>query len=685
MTDSILDVLDPEQLLVATSLDRPVVVLAGAGTGKTRAITHRVAHAVREGRYQPGATLAVTFTTRAAGEMRSRLAALGVRAAQARTIHAAALRQCQYFWPQTFRVEFPQVADNTFAFTSRAAAIVLRGKDTALVRDLESEISWAKSSNVTPEAYPTLAAVAGRSVGGADPEQVAAVMREYERAKQAAGRVDFNDILLCAAALLAEHPAVAEAVRAQYRHFVVDEYQDVSALQHRLIQLWVDGRDDVCVVGDPNQAIHSFAGARADYLLSFSEEHGPADTLRLVRNYRSTPEVLGLGNAVLGVSRGSAQALRPTRGSGPAPEFHIEGSEAEEARSVVAWLARLHADGTPWSELAVLYRINAQAPALEAAMTEAAIPYTVRGTDAYYERPEVRQAVQALIAGADADGTADPLGLLTAHLSRVGWTEDPPAGMGRQRERWESLGALRDMIIAEAASREAWQAEDFRDWLRDRASLQASPVADSVTLSTMHSSKGLEWDGVAVIGAREGLIPYVQCQTEPSLSEERRLLHVAVTRARTRLRISYSRTAGRGGSSSPSRFLAGHMAAPDRRAPVNAGRGRRSRSCSVCRQPLMAAADRKLGRHRDCEVSYDETLLAALKDWRRDEAAAAKVPAYVVFTDATLQAIAESVPVTPAGLIRIPGVGAVKLERYGASCLAVIAGHRPPERPSAGG
>ena len=249
---------------MATSLDRPVVVLAGAGTGKTRAITHRVAHAVREGRYQPGATLAVTFTTRAAGEMRSRLAALGVRAAQARTIHAAALRQCQYFWPQTFRVEFPQVADNTFAFTSRAAAIVLRGKDTALVRDLESEISWAKSSNVTPEAYPTLAAVAGRSVGGADPEQVAAVMREYERAKQAAGRVDFNDILLCAAALLAEHPAVAEAVRAQYRHFVVDEYQDVSALQHRLIQLWVDGRDDVCVVGDPNQAIHSFAGARAD-------------------------------------------------------------------------------------------------------------------------------------------------------------------------------------------------------------------------------------------------------------------------------------------------------------------------------------------------------------------------------------------------------------------------------------
>ncbi len=679
MTDSILDALDPEQLLVATSFDHPVVVLAGAGTGKTRAITHRVAHAVREGRYSPGATLAVTFTTRAAGEMRSRLAVLGVRAAQARTIHAAALRQCQYFWPHVFGAEFPPVADSTFAFTTRAAATVLRATDPALVRDLESEISWAKSSNVTPDAYPRLALAAGRSVGGADPAQVAAVMGEYERSKQAAGRVDFNDILLCAAALLAEHPAVAEAVRSQYRHFVVDEYQDVSALQHRLIQLWVDGRDDVCVVGDPNQAIHSFAGARADHLLSFPEENGPVDTIRLVRNYRSTPEVLALGNAVLGVPRGSGQALRPTRGSGPAPEFHVEGSEAEEARSVAAWLGRLHAGGTPWSELAVLYRINAQAPALEAALTEAAVPYTVRGTDAYYERPEVRQAVQALIAAADGDGTADPLVLLAGHLARVGWDEEPPVGMGRQRERWESLGALRDMITAEAAVHGAWQAAEFRDWLAERASLQASPVADSVTLSTMHASKGLEWDGVAVIGAREGLIPYVLCQTEPSLSEERRLLHVAVTRARTRLRISYSRTAARGGPPSPSRFLAGHLAAPVRRVSAPTGQGRRSRSCSVCRQPLMAAADRKLGRHRTCEAAYDETLLAALKDWRRDEAAAAKVPAYVVFTDATLQAIAESVPATPQALTRIPGVGAVKLERYGGACLAVIAGHRSRE------
>lgn len=677
MTDPILDVLDPEQLQVATALEAPVVVLAGAGTGKTRAITHRVANAVRQGRYRPTATLAVTFTTRAAGEMRTRLAALGVRSVQARTIHAAALRQCQYFWPQAFGAEFPPVADNAFAFASRAASGVLGSGDVALVRDLESEISWAKSSNVTPERYPELAAAAGRSVSGADPGQVAAVMREYERVKQVAGRVDFNDILLCAASLLAEHPAVADAVRDQYRHFVVDEYQDVSALQHRLIRLWVDGRPDVCVVGDPNQAIHSFAGASADYLLSFGDEYEIAERVMLVRNYRSTPEILDVGNRVLGRGASTGRGLRPSRASGPAPEFAREQSEAEEAAGVAAWLGRLHAEGLAWSELAVLYRINAQAPVIEAALTEAGIPCTVKGSEAYYERAEVRQAVRSLLSAAGSDDAAAPLDLVAAHLAQVGWSEEPPAGMGRQRERWESLGALRDMVAAEARTRPEWSAGDFAEWLTERASWQSSPVSESVTLATMHASKGLEWEGVAVVGVREGMVPFALCQTEPSLSEERRLLHVAVTRARTRLRLSYSETTSRG-AATPSRFLAGLMGVPRTRA-TEPGTRRRSRACSVCGQPLMVGADRKLGRHGHCEVDYDEDLLEALKEWRRGEASTALVPAYVVFTDATLQAVAEAKPRSPRELSAIPGVGAVKLERYGAACLAVVEAHASRE------
>ncbi|MCC2593106.1 ATP-dependent DNA helicase UvrD2 [Tessaracoccus sp. OS52] len=678
MTDPILDVLDPEQLRVATLLEHPLVVLAGAGTGKTRAITHRVANAVREGRYSPTATLAVTFTTRAAGEMRTRLAGLGVRGAQARTIHAAALRQCKYFWPAAFHSEFPPVADNTFSFAARAANAVLGNADTALIRDLEAEISWAKSSNVAPSSYAELAGPNSREVNGASPTQVAAVMVHYEKAKSAAGQVDFNDVLLCAASLLAEHPAIAETIRDQYRHFIVDEYQDVSALQHRLIALWVDGRDDVCVVGDPNQAIHSFAGARADFLLGFATEFPQAEQVRLVRNYRSTPEILVAANKVLRVRPSEPTALRPTRGSGPAPSFPVDGSEAQEAGAVADWFKGLHAGGTPWSEMAVLYRINAQAPTFEAAFTDAGIPYSVRGTDSYYERAEVRQAVHVISSAAERDPEGDPVELVESYLSGTGWTPDPPSGMGRQRERWESLNALRDMVVAEAESQLAWTSDELRVWLAERAAWQASPVADSVTLSTMHAAKGLEWDAVAVVGVREGLVPFALSQEEPALSEERRLLHVALTRARTHLRVSHPQSPSRG-KGIRSRFLDG--IAPGRDSgPSAPRRSSRASKCSVCALPLATAMERKLSRHVDCEVDYDEELLEALKAWRKETAATASVPAFVVFTDATLRAMAEAAPRTEKDLLSISGVGRVKVDRYGDGCLAVIDKHLSTSR-----
>lgn len=675
VTDPILDVLDPEQLRVATMLENPLVVLAGAGTGKTRAITHRVANAVREGRYLPTATLAVTFTTRAAGEMRTRLAGLGVRGAQARTIHSAALRQCRFFWPQTFGTEFPEVAENTFSFVARAATQVLGGAETALVRDLETEISWAKSSNVSPARYAELAGPNGREVGGATPTQVAAVMLNYEKAKSAAGRVDFNDVLLCAAALLAEHPAAGETIRDQYRHFIVDEYQDVSAIQHRLIALWVDGRSDVCVVGDPNQAIHSFAGARAEYLLGFAKDHPEAEQVRLVRNYRSTPEILQFANRALRLGASDA-VLRPTRGSGSVPGVHAEATEADEAAAVVDWFTTLHSQGVPWSQMAALYRINAQAPTFEAALGDAGIPYSVRGTDSYYQRPEVRQALHALQGAAAREPDAEPTALVDRYLAASGWTSAPPTGMGRQREQWESLNALQDMVVAEAEGRAGWSAEEFSTWLAERAAWEASPVADSVTLATMHAAKGLEWDAVAVVGVREGLVPFALSVEEPALSEERRLLHVALTRARTHLRISYPTSQARG-KAVRSRFLDG-IAPPQRRVAAattttNAGR---SRKCSVCGMPVGSGAERKLRRHLDCAVDYDEALLEALKDWRTRTASTASVPAFVVFTDATLQAVAEAAPRDRGELLRISGVGAVKADRYGAGLLQVIAGHR---------
>ena len=456
MSDPILDPLDPEQRRVATLLDTPVVVLAGAGTGKTRAITHRVANAVREGRYDPAATLAITFTTRAAGEMRSRLAGLGVRGAQARTIHAAALRQCQYFWPTAYGVAFPRIAENTFALVSRAAHQVVGASDVALVRDLDSEIGWAKTSNVTPASYQEVAV--GRGVNGVTAAQVAAVMAKYEKLKLAEGSVDFNDILMCTAVLLAQHEEIASTIRSTYRHFVVDEYQDTSALQHRLIGLWVDGRTDVCVVGDRNQAIHSFAGADARYLAEFANEYPSAQVVRLVRNYRSTPEVIGAANSILRLKPGAAAALKPTRASGPAPTFQAAAHDNDEAAQVARWLVGQHQAGVSWSELAVLYRINAQAPALEAALSEVGVPYCVRGTDRFYDRAEVRQALGEFGRLAKATPDAQAGQVIADVLTGLGWRPTAPSGQGKQRERWESLAALQAMILEVVADNVGWLA-----------------------------------------------------------------------------------------------------------------------------------------------------------------------------------------------------------------------------------
>ncbi len=672
MHDHILEALDPEQRQVATTLDAPVVVLAGAGTGKTRAITHRIAHAVREGAYDPSGTLAVTFTTRAAGEMRSRLARLGVRGAQARTIHSAALRQCQFFWPKAYGVEFPAVAENTYSIVARAAHQVLGVSDQALVRDLEGEISWAKTSNVSAAAYPELST--GRTVSGASPAQISAVMTLYEKQKLSSGTVDFNDILMCNAVLLTEHPEIASTIRGTYRHFVVDEYQDVSALQHRLVSLWVDGRPDVCVVGDPNQAIHAFAGADAGHLLRFADEAPGARTLRLFRNYRSSPQVIASANKVMRVRPGAPGSLAATREPGPEPWFKGYPDEASEASETAGWLRRLHEEGAEWSEVAVLYRINAQSPALEAALTELGIPYTVRGTEKFYDRAEVRQALAEFARIAPRDPEASPDTVMEAVLSVLGWKPEAPSGQGRQRERWESLSALRAMLGEETGRHEGWTAEDALGWLRERASWQAGPVAAAVTLSTLHAAKGLEWDAVAIVGAREGLIPFSLSQEEPALSEERRLLYVGFTRARRELRVTWA--GARGGTRS--RFIADQAGQepPVEKSPRRRGGATRARTCRVCGGQLHTGAERKLRRHQGCEAPYDEALFEALRGWRRQVAEEASVPAFVVFTDATLQAIAEAAPTTEPELLRIPGLGRVKVERYGAGVLELTRAHQ---------
>ncbi len=684
--DAILAQLDPEQRTVATSLGVPVAVVAGAGTGKTRAITHRIAYGALTGALDPRAVLAVTFTTRAAGELRSRLAGFGLNGVQARTFHSAALRQAQFFWPRAYGSALPEVTDARFALVAEAAAGLRLSTDTAVIRDLSAEISWAKVSNVVPDAYPAIARSANRLVSSIEPEQVARVMTTYDLALRERSRIDFDDILLCAVGLLADREDIAAQVRRQYRHFVVDEYQDVSPIQQRLVDLWLGPGHDVCVVGDPAQTIHTFAGASSQYLTGFASRHPGARTIELVRDYRSTPQVVSTANHVLRGSGDRHVTLRAHLGDGPAVEIAGSPTEASEAQQVAAWLRTVHEAGVGWCEMAVLYRINAQSPALELALSEQKIPYQVRNAERFYERPEVRQALAALTATARTEGELEGLPRVRAVLGALGWTQEAPQGGGRVRERWESQTALVDLAaeISEAVAGEAGGAvpdlEALVTELQQRASIEHAPAGVGVTLSTLHSAKGLEWEAVGMFGMHEGSLPFVLATTPEQISEERRLLYVGITRARRYLRISWSRSrSGQGADRLPSRFLDGLVPTAEVGGTGGAPKRRRERrqtvalTCRVCSRSLSTPADRVLGRHESCPSSYDEDLLAALKTWRLRTAQAARLPAFCIFTDATLIAIAESLPGSTDALSQISGVGPAKIRNYGDAVLALVA------------
>jgi DNA helicase-2/ATP-dependent DNA helicase PcrA len=688
---------------VATALSGPVAVIAGAGTGKTRAITHRIAYGVAVGAYNPTSVLAVTFTTRAAGELRSRLRLLGAAGVQARTFHSAALRQAQYFWPRVYGGELPQVLDNRMSLVAESASRLRVGFDTPKLRDLVSEIAWAKVSNVPAEDYPRLAAVHGRSVAAFDPETIARVFAGYEAAKRERSRIDFEDILLCTAALISEHEEVADSIRRTYRHLVVDEYQDVSPLQEALLGLWRGDRNDLCVVGDPAQTIHTFAGARASYLTDFARRQPGARVVRLVRDYRSTPQVVQVANSIMASAGGAglgAVTLQAQRPSGPAPAFGEAPDESSEAAALADWLAGLAASGVDYGEMAVLFRINAQSPPVEQALADRKIPYLVRSGERFYERPEVRQALLTLRTEArvDDDGTRTVLDRARTVFATLGWTLSPPDGAGAVRERWESLSALlgvveeldqgqeQDQLPVEEQGRGpalvgAVTLAEVSAELDRRAEAQHVPSARGVTVSTLHSAKGLEWDAVALFGVHEGSLPFVLATTPEQVAEERRLLYVGVTRAREHLRVSWSRTRNGGGSvRNPSRFLEPVLPAGARSPVVPAGRRRGqgkptvlSAHCRSCGQPLGDAAERKLGRHAGCPATFDEDTMILLKEWRKQEAAEQSVPAYCVFTDATLMAIAEAKPANAADLVKIHGLGATKASKYGEHVLAIIA------------
>ena len=704
--EALLAGLDPEQRAVATALHGPVCVLAGAGTGKTRAITHRIAYAVARGAFPPNQVLAVTFTARAAGEMRGRLRYLGAGAVQARTFHSAALRQLQYFWPHTVGGPPPQLIDTKLPLIVEAVSACRMRADRGELRDLASEIEWAKATQVTPDDYPAAAVKAGR-LPPREPAEVARIYGAYEAAKRERGSIDFEDVLLLTVGVLESRPDIADRVRDQYRHFVVDEYQDVNPLQQRLLDCWLGRRDSICVVGDASQTIYSFTGATPEYLLGFPDRYPDATLVRLVRDYRSTPQVVALANALLNEAPTDTLAQRRTARArvelvaqqppGPAVEYEEYPDETVEAEGVARWVRQLVESGTRPADIAVLFRINAQSEVYEQAFADLGVPYVLRGVERFFERAEVRQAVLLLrgAARATSEGGVEPLPVaVRGVLSGSGWSATPPAGSGRAREAWESLAALAALAEEFAAGHpEAGLAEFVRE-LEARAAVQHAPVVDGVTLASLHSAKGLEWDAVLLVGLTEGLVPISYAETPDQVEEERRLLYVGVTRARHRLRLSWAlaRAPGSRATRRPSRFLDTLRDAQEVRSggaggSVVRGRGSGSRAaaeegkrakrsgpvrCRVCGRSLIEAVERKLGRCADCPSDLDEALLDRLREWRSERAKEQSLPAYCIFTDATLTAIAEARPADRASLASIPGVGSTKLNRYADEVLQLL-------------
>jgi DNA helicase-2/ATP-dependent DNA helicase PcrA len=554
MSDRALQGLDERQLEAVTTLRGPLVVLAGAGTGKTRVITHRIAHGVDTGAYSPGRVMAVTFTAKAAGEMRGRLRALGVEGVAARTFHAAALAQLNYFWPTVAGDTAPGIVDNKVRLLAHAADGMGLEPDTATLRDVASEIEWRK---VTMRSIDQYAAVRPNGVGRLEVTQVAELQRAYEKLKDQRRQLDFEDVLLACAGMLEAEPHVAASVHEQYRHFTVDEFQDVSPLQHRLLELWRGDRRDICVVGDASQTIYSFAGADARFLLDFASTHEDARVVRLETNHRSDAAILAVANELMrgrpGALELTAAAVRPSvDGAGELtqpPTVTAYEDDVAEARGVAAQVAARIGAGIDPRRIAILYRAHSQSAELVRALADHGIAATVLGGKRFFDVPEVRQAVMALRGASVAPLDSGFIDAVRDVLRSLGLTDEPPQAGGSLRDAWEARAAI--LRLAEE-SPDGTTLRGFTDELQARAKAQHEPAMRTVTLATLHAAKGLEWEHVHLLGVAEGLLPISYATTFEQVDEERRLAYVGITRAARELSLSWSRGMR---ERQPSRFL----------------------------------------------------------------------------------------------------------------------------------
>ena len=653
--DSLLEDLDPEQRDAVLATSGPVAILAGAGSGKTRVISRRAAYAIATDVVPPDQVLVVTFTEKAAGEMVERLRSLGLPGVTARTFHAQALSQLRHFWPSRHDgAELPEILDSKLPIIGRIARQLPGHYRFTPSKDLADEIEWAKTRRIEPRSYAAAAAAALRE----PPIPVDLFVRTYdgyERAKAKANRIDFDDLLVETVKLLEGDDEAARTIRARKGWFSVDEYQDTNPLQERLLELWLGDRRDVCVVGDEDQTIYTFTGASSEFLTTFATRWPGTREITLVRNYRSTAQVLVLANRLI-AAEGRDKRLVATRPDGPEPVVAKHATAQAELDALAGWIRVRLKEGIAPSEIAVLVRMNAQLASIEEALTRAGIAYQVRGTR-FYDRPEVRAAMAALRRPRlEGHGPALAMAIRERWAAAVGYEEEPAATEGDEaRERQASL----DTLVAIVAS--VMSADPLADVaaviadLEARAEHEREGSADGVNLLTYHRAKGLEWDAVFLPALEEGTLPIRQAADEAALEEERRLLYVGITRARLHLVLSWAEsrdTRGRESKRRPSRFLLDLRPRPARRVRV--------------------LPDPPAQTRRPAAGGSDDPFFAALKQWRLLHAREDDVPAYVIAPDDTLKAIADVRPRTLSGLARVKGMGQARVERYGHEILAVV-------------
>jgi DNA helicase II / ATP-dependent DNA helicase PcrA len=665
--DALLADLDDSQRRAVVEPGRPLAILAPAGSGKTRVLTRRIAWQSVTEAIDPAHVLALTFTRKAAGELRTRLARLGVRdQLTAGTFHAVALAQLRA-WHEHRGSAVPELLDRK----ARLLGPLVKGPSgparTLAINEVAGEIEWAQARLCGPNTYAQLAARVGRAPS-LPLDQVAEVYRRYQLEKRKRGLIDFDDLVRLTAQALEDDTEYAATQRWRFRHLFVDEFQDVSRAQLRLLQAWSGARDDLCVVGDPDQSIYSFAGADSRYLTAFADHFPGATTVRLEVNYRSTPQIVDVARAVL--PRGERASVRAAGAPGPAAVVTNYVDADAEAIGVARLLRDAYDGGRRWSDLAVLYRVNAQSAGFEEALRRAGIPFRVRGDRAFLERPETRAALDALRAIA----SAAPSRPLRDHLSELVAAE----GVRSEAEQThrEAVARLGHEFLAVASGSGTYA--EFTQFLATslRGHDDGGLGDDLVDLLTFHRAKGLEWDTVFVTGLERGLVPISHANGDPAaLAEERRLLYVALSRAGRRLHVSWASARDRGTRSS-ARQASPYLAEIERAVtgepepPPDAEANRRG----------ARAARAALDRLADAELSTgDRGLFDELVSWRRDLARANGVPAYVVFDNKVLRAVAGARPTSNAELLEVPGVGPVKLERYGAAVLEIVSRHAVAE------